>query len=90
MKRVFKYPLKALEKQIVAIPLGAQILCAQVQHGNICLWAFVDPEESPQERTIRIFGTGHNVAMDLDLAYIGTVQVEGGSFVFHVFEEVRS
>ncbi|HSE44881.1 MAG TPA: hypothetical protein VLA89_06090, partial [Gemmatimonadales bacterium] len=72
MKTVWKYPIKIHDEQLVEMPGNAHILCAQVQHGQVCLWALVNPEMPPESRKILITGTGHE-REDLDFAqYIGT------------------
>ncbi len=42
MKRVYKYPLRVNDRQIVKLPKGAEILSVQIQRGDICLWALID------------------------------------------------
>lgn len=86
MSAIWKYPLKAQDLQEVQTPDGAQFIAAQVQNGQICLWAIVEPTLPKVWRVIRIIGTGHEFdAMGLD--HIGSVQLHGGTLVFHVFEE---
>lgn len=89
MKKIFKYPLEVEDKQVVMMPVDAQILCIQVQHGTPCIWALVDPAlAASQERTLLTFGTGHELPTGLELSYIGTYLVHGGNLVFHVFEQL--
>ena len=87
MTQIWKFELK-LE---VEMPINAEILTIQVQHGNVYLWAIVDSED--QEREIRIFeniGTGHTIPDDIGVnrKYIATYQLEGGALVYHVFERI--
>lgn len=85
-KTIWKYPLRLVGEQAIQMPKGAEILCAQVQgEGAICVWALVDPKVEKEERMIVIYGTGHPVT-DLHCKYIGTVQMDGGSLIWHVFE----
>ena len=83
---IWKFPLETTDYQTVQIPQGGEILCAQMQAETLCLWALVDPKVPLKNRHIRIFGTGHPVTGE-HLDYIGTYQINGGSLVFHVFEE---
>lgn len=83
---IYKYPLNINEYQVVIMPRGAVILTVQIQNGTPCLWAKVNPEEMPEPRRIRIFGTGHELTTEESEIYIGTFQIHGGSLVFHVFE----
>jgi hypothetical protein len=84
---IWKYPLIVTDKQIVAMPAGAKILSVQTQGGVLCLWAMVSPSNPLTDRIIFIFGTGHQIEDAENLAFIGTFQVDGGRFVFHVFEK---
>lgn len=84
MKRIYKYPIEITDVQNVMLPFGAEILCVQFQQEQLCLWAIVN-DNTPEPRTIYIFGTGHDMD-DTPRRYIGTVQQHGGALIWHVFE----
>jgi hypothetical protein len=87
MKRIYKYKLENASTQRIPMPEGAQILCAQVQNGGICIWALVDPDApGKQERTIHVYGTGWDIGRTELLRHIDTIQFENGALIFHVFE----
>ncbi len=86
--KIFKYPIKTIDFQGVRMPVGAKILTVQPQFNELCLWAEVDAMADMESRTIRIIGTGHYVPETETLKYIGTVQLDGGGFVFHVYERL--
>lgn len=81
---IWKFPLLIRDQQSVSMPKDAEILTVQMQHGEACLWAEVDPTEKTEVRTILILGTGHAFRRGLMRKYIGTVQ--DGDFVWHVYE----
>ena len=86
---IWKYPLEIQDDQTIRIPIGAEILTAQLQDGNLCLWAVVDADSKAltEPRFIQIYGTGHSmVGTSLDRKYIATIQI--GWAVYHVFEYV--
>jgi hypothetical protein len=84
---IFKYELPVVEHSSVAMPVGAKILCAHEQHGNVCLWALIDPTENRTKiRLFRIAGTGHPIEYTDQFVFIDTVFLDDGSLVFHVFE----
>jgi len=89
MKKIFKYPLEITDTQFVELPLGAEILTAQMQGNQLCLWAIVNtlPEAVKKNRRIEIIGTGNPMPIG-DLKYISTFQMLGGGLVFHVFENI--
>lgn len=68
------------------MPAGAEILCVQPQHEDICMWARVHPDSELETRRFRVFGTGHPMD-EGQRKYLGTAQVWNGRFVWHVFEE---
>jgi len=86
VKRIFKYPLKTADQQVLTMPRNAVPLCVQVQpHVGPCLWAMVEDSEPTELRTVRIIGTGHPVPDAAKLYYVGTYQLDDGALVFHVF-----
>lgn len=88
--KIYKYPFAVNDTAAIAMPLGACILSLQVQHGVPCLWALVDPEQPVETRSFRIFGTGEEIDIDIPVVtrsrYIGTFQLLGGDFIWHMFE----
>lgn len=90
MKTVWKFPIDATDRQTVMMPRGAQILSAQVQGEQLCLWALVEPTARKEPREIEVIGTGAP-APDCTRCYIGTAQQgtwssPGLILVRHVFE----
>lgn len=85
---VWKYPLPVADDVSIGLPAGARPLSVQVQDGQPCLWALVDPSNPIEPRRFRIAGTGHPLwPDDLDsLIHISTFQLHDGALVFHVFE----
>lgn len=61
MKRVFKYPLKLTDSQVVKMPRPAQLLSVIEQDGDLVLYAVVDDAMNCVTETIHIFirGTGN-------------------------------
>jgi len=71
------------------MPRGAQVLSLAVQHGRPTIWALVDTAQPAEEREFGIFATGEQIhARKGQLKFIDTFLVEGGAYVFHVFELV--
>ena len=67
------------------MPEGAALLAIYEQHGTLCLWALVEPDAAQEIRRIQIVGTGLIYEGGGD--YIGTAFTQGGSLVWHVFDE---
>jgi hypothetical protein len=85
MKTVFKYDLDSE----IEMPEGAEILSLQCQRDKPCIWALVNPSEKMVKRYFLIQGTGHPVPQDGELLkekFVGTILVQHGSLVFHVWE----
>lgn len=89
-QQIWKFQIQIKDTQKVTMPYGAKILCVQMENGVPCLWALVNTNEAEVDqrwdRTIDIFGTGHSIMDLFTRTYIGTVQMEGGALVWHVFE----
>jgi hypothetical protein len=87
MATIWKAVLRHADVQAVEMPEGAEILCAREQHEQICIWFRCDPHRRQVKRVIGVFGTG-NLAPDGG-CYIGTASLQGGSLIFHVFEQTN-
>lgn len=93
---IWKFTLKLVELQILALPKGSEILSVGVQGegpttpGQIQLWAIVPPETKPdwadnaEEKKIAIVGTGQMAPRS---RFLGTVMMIDGALVWHVFVE---
>jgi hypothetical protein len=87
MLTVYKYPIAGADEFTLSLPVGAQLLSVQMQNGQPCLWALVDPDTRPVNRKFRLAGTGHPIEQsNVELKYVSTFQANGGALVFHVFE----
>lgn len=86
--RVYKYPLSPFVDQTISMPHGARVVHLAVQDGQVCLWAIVDPSAPPEPRHFSVLGTGDRTLAE-DSTYVGTVLLDGGFDVLHVFEEAR-
>ena len=63
----------------------AELLSVENQNENIMLYALVDDQAEQRPRLITIHGTGH-AADNVDASqFIGTVKLQLGGIMFHVF-----
>lgn len=87
---IYKYELELTSRQMLALPVDAEILCIQAQHGTLQLWAIVDtsPTAEVESRTFEICGTGQQLTELTDeyRFHLGTVQMTNGNLVWHIFE----
>lgn len=88
-KKIFKYELFTHGAEKVLMPEGAGILCVQNQRESPSIWAIVDTEAPLEERTFVTIATGHPYPEGFNMNYIGTYQLSGGAFVYHVFELIN-
>lgn len=89
MQTVWKFVLTLVDRPVVEMPAGAQVLSVAVQGDQVCLWARVDPDEPKELRHFRCLGTGHAFSeADQDTLgrFVGTVLLMDGGLVFHLFE----
>ena len=82
---IWKFPVQFVDEQFVKMPKDAQLLSAQVQGTQLCIWALCDETWATSNRRIRIHGTGHEIVGHPG-RHLGTVQLDGGALIFHVFE----
>jgi hypothetical protein len=89
MRVVYKYPIPSSGEHTfdLALPLGAQILHADVQEGRPMLWALVtyDQDVPVVLRSFVVVETGTPIRHVVK-AHVGTLLFERGSYVLHVFE----
>lgn len=85
MKTIHKYTLDVVGERTIQMPENAEFLSVQVQHGEICMWFLVDTGEAEISRKFTVIGTGWEMPNQA-VQHLGTVQMEGGSLVWHIFE----
>lgn len=85
-RAIWKFVLPIQDTAHVLMPVGAVPLCVAEQHGELCLWAEVDPTAPGLAHTFLIRGTG-NPFTGVEGAYLGTAQI--GVFVWHIYELAR-
>ena len=83
MLTIWKYTLQP--ECDVQVPVASKVLSVHEQHGDVNLWALVDPSNELITRHFSVYGTGHEVPAHPG-EFIGTVHIHGGALVFHVFE----
>lgn len=92
MKTIYKYEIPMAPGFTLDLPINAEILCVQEDQktGDPCIWAMIDTTAHKAERFFEMFATGHEIHVDMGVErrYIGTVQVENGEFVGHLFERL--
>jgi hypothetical protein len=83
---IWKFPLTMEKAQSLKVPLGAKFMHVAVQEETLCLWALVDETAPLEGRVIHVLGTGWDIPWNVEnLEFLGSVLVEGGVFVWHVF-----
>lgn len=87
MKTIYKYQFPIHDQVSIAMPIDAEILSVQVQRGQPCIWALVDPYARQTSREILLFGTGQPIDGHEIGRFVGTFQIDGGDFIFHLFEK---
>ena len=99
MKRIYKYQLEITDQQIIEMPKGTELLSAQFQGKNLCVWALVSPDyevkKGVKQYGFRIFGTGHEIDVEIEdpsensnegrFKFLATVQQFSGDLVWHIF-----
>ena len=82
--KIHKYQIPTSPASI-EMPLGATIKAVHSQNENIFLWVEVDEKQFTTElRLFRTYYTSREIMAGG--WYIGTVFVQGGAIVYHVYE----
>lgn len=87
--KIYKYEVPITENPTINMEVGAKILSFQIQRGKPVIWALVNPNAPTEERWFTLVGTGMDLPEYGDLEFIGTIQMESGDLVWHLFEEMR-
>lgn len=82
---IWKFPLEIIDWQTIDMPASSEVISVHEQHGLVCIWAKVATGLPITKRGVAIFGTGHALSGSAG-KFIGTVLVDHGSLVLHVFD----
>lgn len=82
--RVYKYELLGGRSVIYNLPINAEVLHVQAQHGVPQMWVKVDPGLREEQRHFGVFPTGDDIPDGA--VHRGTFQLDDGNLVFHLFE----
>ena len=86
-RTIWKFPLGEVNDLLtLSVPKGAELLTMQVQNGEPCIWALVDPSAPKVTRAFAVRGTGHDASGLEASKHVGSFQLLGGRLVFHVFD----
>ena len=69
------------------VPKGAVTLSADTQQGKLCVWVLCDPQAPKVTRAYYAEMTGFEAERVAGTRFIGTVLLEEGAFVLHVFAD---
>lgn len=87
---IWKIEIPAHEISSIEIPHMGEILSVGGQGDSVVIWVkFLEEyKERLDIRHFEVYGTGHSIPGGINRKFIGTVQLYGGSLVFHIFEKV--
>ena len=88
MRSIYKYKISPERDQLAIDAPVVRFLSAQVQRGEICIWAEVDTDMPDRHFGFIPIGTGWNLSdfQHFDKAvYLDTVQTYGGDLVWHLY-----
>jgi len=90
MRKIWKYELDTRKERFdILVPMGATFLTAQIQNGKVVMWAEVEDERPMEVRHFLFIETGAPLFREGILRFIATLQLDGGKYVVHLFEEER-
>lgn len=80
--RILKWELKLVGMQTLEIPAKSKIMTVQMQRQVPCIWTSCDESLPMAKLDVVLLPTGYETP---DWPYRGTIQLDGGALVFHVF-----
>ena len=87
-KRIFKYAIDLDKReQEIVMPEFAEVLSAHLQYCDARVWALVDSDNELKPRKFFVLETGASVENPERLRFVGTILLQGGATVLHIFEE---
>lgn len=89
MRTVWKYeiPMHGVAQFELLIPVPAKVVHVEMQGITPTMWIELNPESPSFPKHFSIVGTGHQIPVNA--AHVGSWQMEGGRFVFHLYEHQR-
>ena len=86
MITIYKYNLMITGHQQIQLPIGADVLSAKEQNGNLCIWAMVDTDKSDIMLDVYIQGTGQPSTLPErhQIRFIDSVEMSNG-LVWHIY-----
>ena len=87
MKTIWKYSLTPGNTKF-CVPAGGIIRHVDEQFGNICLWIEVNTDSAEELRSFAVYATGQKNSEE-NIKYLGSVKLEGGALVYHVYERLK-
>ena len=84
--KIWKTELQMGPRTSILLPRAAKVLCVQTQHERPCVWfEFDEKRHGVDEVTFFIATTGNQFNMPIEAKYLGTFQLDGGTFIGHVY-----
>lgn len=95
MKTIYKYPVPIQEEFTLELPVDHKILSFQEQNGLLYIWCLVNTDSKVFSPTFYLFGTGQDLSdysyrIQSYLSFVGTVQLDKGTLVFHLFTHLEN
>lgn len=88
MRTIYRYELNVDDGlSYIDMPEGAKVLSISTERTDpyIEMWAGVDTNNPLVTRQFAVVGTGREIPISF-IRFIGTVLIDKGEYVFHVFE----
>lgn len=83
---IHKFAIKIEDRPVVSMDPNGRVVSFGEQHGNLFVWAIVDPNAEHKPRHFQLCSTGYPLRGNQ--RYIGTAQLHNGDLVFHLLEEL--
>ncbi len=86
MKTIHKYILRDGDSKI-SVPINHKVLSVGNQDDKVCVWIEVNTRHKLSDKVFEVYCTGQQIP-DGNRKFIGTVLLDSGCFVLHVYERL--
>ena len=88
MYTIWKYEIPTETNFEIEMPRVSKVLKCENQRNLPYMWVLVDTESTLIKRKFLFVGTGHKLDIGGlgDVRHVSTFQVDGGNYIFHIFE----
>lgn len=89
MKTIYEYEIMTYGIETITMPKDANIISVQAQNNQVRLWVETDTNCVESINVVfHMITTGSYIPDYVELEYLGTVVLDDGGFVVHIYKQI--